>query len=288
MGELGQMGPRIPMDNARHSRSWYAVHSSEVSKGHAGLRELRAPGDDLLIGVDGRRVILANSAVAGGRLAALLIVAILDIIGVVAKPKMGRIYAKAVSCVANRVALIAAMAHEPAFGDGAVMEFVGKARRCYGDSFAISYNVQLPVPLVVGASSPEPTVVRAALINLFPKSVFVWAKYPYFVVMTNDKAHGAIGYVSALFVGLIRNWSNTVASALAHAVLGKQPASGNPRGVVLKIGRKVRCDAVNLWLLIVGFWSTILHTSSPFLTICHAAGLFQQSLRFRYWFRAIV
>lgn len=164
------------------------MHFGEVNKSHAGSRKLGAPSNDLLIGVDGRRVILANSAVAGGRLAALLIVAILDIIGVVAKPKMGRIHAKAVSCVANRVALIAAMAHEPAFGDGAVMEFVGKARRCYGDSSAISYNVQLPVPLVVGASSPEPTVVRAALVNLVPKAIFVAANNPNSIVVPNDKA----------------------------------------------------------------------------------------------------
>ncbi len=267
------------LQNTNHCVSGNPVFSRKVSHCHAGLWKFDAPSNHLLIGEVRRWVILTNPAMSTRRLAALFVVAILDVIGVVAKPKMGRIYAAAVSYVANWVAFVAAMAYKLTFWNGAVVNFVGKTRRYNGDSSAISHHIQLPVPFVIGAGSPKPAVIRPTLVDLGPKTINARAEYPDFVVVPNNETHGAIGYMAAFSIRLIRNWSKSVTSALASAILGKQPAPGNPRGVVLKIGRKVRRSAVNLWLLVVGFWGTILHVASPFLTIGHAAGLFQQPLR---------
>ena len=182
------MGPVMPMDNARHSSSWHAVHSSEVDKSHAGLRELRAPGDDLLVGVDGRRVIFADHTMPWRAYSALLIVAILNVISVVTKPKMSRIHAEAVSYVSNRIALIAAMTHQHPFGNGSIVEFVRDTMGFGRSAPAISSDIDLSVSVRASARSPMPTVIGAALVNLCPKASSDGLQDSHFVVVSLDKA----------------------------------------------------------------------------------------------------
>lgn len=188
------------------------MHSSEVSKGHAGLREFGTPADYLLIGVDGRRVILTNPTMSTRWLAALFVVAILDIIGVVAKPKMGRIYAAAVSYVANWVTFVAAVAHKLTFWNGAIVDFVGKAGCRNGEPPAISRYVQLSVPYMVGAGCPKPTIIGAALVNLFPEAIFIAANRSDFVVMADDEPGRFPFDDSALNVAL-PGWLSPAAAA---------------------------------------------------------------------------
>lgn len=188
------------------------MHLGEVNKSHAGSREFRAPSNDLLIGVDGRWVILANPAVAGWRLAAIFVITILDIVSVVTKPKMGRIHAKAVGCVANWIAIIAAMTHKHTFGDGSVVDFVGNAMSFGRGAPVVSPDIELPVPVGASARYPRPTVVGAALVNFAPKASGDSLQDSHLVVVPRYKAHW-LPFDKSAFRVVLSGWLSPAATA---------------------------------------------------------------------------
>lgn len=130
-------------------------------------------------------------------------------------------------------------------GDGSVMEFVRKAVRFN----VAAVDSDLPVSMIVAAPSPVPAVAKATLVDLCPKSFIRWTYCSNLVVMAANKANGLTFNVSESRIAASRNRGRLTTAAFTEFY------SGFVRGI-------------------------IAHVASPFSTIGHSAGLFQQSLRF--------
>lgn len=223
---LGQMGPVVPMNDSRHGCSWYALLFGVFGQRHTGERELSAPGGDSFIGIDRRWVIFIDSAMSWGRLAPVLIVAIFDVVSMIAKKKMGGIHAAAVSYIADWVAFVALVTDKHSIGDGAIVNLVRETRCLSWEPPAITFYVHLPIPRAIVAGSPKPTVVRATLVDLCPKTRFYRLPYSNSVVVSLYEAHRLPFDIPPLVVSLLGGLCPTTAAAFA------QFYSGFVRGII--------------------------------------------------------
>lgn len=82
--------------------------------------------------------------------------------------------------------MVATVANVCSVWNRAVVQLIRKAMRLD----VATCNTEMPIPMLIVASVPVPTFVRAALDNLLPITTFSGAQWANFVVMTADKADG--------------------------------------------------------------------------------------------------
>lgn len=172
-----------PFQNIDHRVSGDAMHFCEGSHGHTRGCKLLSPGAHLVIREMCRWVFFALLAVTRWRGATVFGVAVQDIVGVSAEPKMSRIDATRV------VTIGAIVANQKADRDGAIVKLIRNSGCLTRMWLASRPGLQLTISVLVTATLPFPTVIRATLINLFPKAFFDSAYCSGLVVMTYNKAH---------------------------------------------------------------------------------------------------
>lgn len=171
-----------PLENIDHCVSGDSMQRSKGSHCHVGIRKLFAPGAYLAIGEMCRRVIFAVLAVAWRWGATVFGVAIQDVIGIASQPEMRRIYTKWI------VPARAIVAHQHAVWNRPVVQFVRNARCFRRMWFGARTCLQRTVTMTVLPPSPQPTIIGAAHIYLFPEAFGNGAYRSDLVVMTADKS----------------------------------------------------------------------------------------------------
>lgn len=135
---------------------------------------------------------------------------------------MKRIYARRV---------VTTMQHLQSYRDGPIMNFPGKTM----GPFVLASIADVSIALCRVARSPQPTIIRAALIYLCPEAN---NKRSFSLVTMNKYFWFSLARFLA-YIRVLGNWCSLPTSTLAFTIGRGQAALGDPGGVLFEIVRKI-------------------------------------------------